>query len=161
LWALVLIYRGEPEEALRKTQEAIRLNPQYPVNYDYYRGLAYYVWGFLTAGTDTNTARRYYEQAETHLREALGKNKNFRSARVYLLAVHSELSQWMREAGRDDEAQAREAQARDEMATLRAMGRPRASQDPEQFKKYIQQTHPYENEAIIQRLINVWQDAGK
>jgi hypothetical protein len=65
----------------------------------------------------------------------------------------------MREAGRDDEAQAREAQVRDEMATLRARGRPRASQEPEQFKKAIQQVHPYENEGNIQRLIHVWQDA--
>jgi len=161
LWALVLIYRGEPEEALRKTQEAMRLNPQYPANYDYYRGLAYYVWGFLTEGTDADTSTRYYEQAETHLREALGKNKNFRSARVYLLAVLSELGQRMRGADRAAEAQAREAQARDEIGILQAMGRPRASQDPEQFKKRVQQTHPYENEAIIQHLINVLQDAEK
>jgi len=161
LWALVLIYRGEPEEALRKTQEAMRLNPQYPANYDYYRGLAYYVWGFLTEGTDADASMRYYEQAETHLREALGKNKNFRSARVYLLAVLSELGQRMRGADRAAEAQAREAQARDEIGILQAMGRPRASQDPEQFKKRVQQTHPYENEAIIQHLINVLQDAEK
>ena len=164
LGAQVLIYQGKPEAALRKTQEAIRLNPNYPFFYDYHRGQAYYVWGFLTEGTDADASRRYYEQAETHLREALGKNKNFRSARVYLLAVLSELGQRMRGAGRDDEAQAREAQARDEMATLRAMVRPRTSQDPEQFepfKKHVQQTHPYENEAVIQRLIDVWQAALK
>jgi len=130
---------------------------KYPAYYDYHVGQAYYVEGFLTEGTDADASRRYYEQAETHLREALGKNKNFRSAHVYLLAVLSELGQRMRGAGRDDEAQAREA-----MATLRAMVRPRTSQDPEQFepfKKHVQQTHPYENEAVIQRLIDVWQAA--
>jgi hypothetical protein len=133
---------------------------KYPAYYDYHVGQAYYVEGFLTEGTDADASRRYYEQAETHLREALGKNKNFRPARVYLLAVLSELGQRMREAD-PVEAQAREAQVRDEMGILRAMGRPRASQDPEQFKKYIQQAHPYENEALIQRLINVWQDTGQ
>jgi adenylate cyclase len=154
LWALALIYRGEPEEALRKTQEAIRLhgdlgiqdaNPKYPLNYDYYRGLAYYVWGWLTAGTDANASRQHYQQAETHLRKALDRNKNFRSARAYLVCVLSEL-------GKQDEAVA-------EMVTLRAMGRPQASQDPEQFQRfqeYIQQTHPWENPAITTRLIELW-----
>jgi adenylate cyclase len=154
LWALALIYRGEPEEALRKTQEAIRLhgdlgiqdaNPKYPLNYDYYRGLAYYVWGFQTAETDPNASRQHYQQAETHLRKALDRNKNFRSARAYLVCV-------LRELGKQDEAVA-------EMVTLRAMGRPQASQDPEQFQRfqeYIQQTHPWENPAITTRLIELW-----
>ena len=60
LGAQVLVYRGKPEEALRKTQEAIRLNPNYPFLYDYHRGQAYYVWGFLTAGTDANVSQQYY-----------------------------------------------------------------------------------------------------
>jgi tetratricopeptide (TPR) repeat protein len=152
LWALVLTYRGEPEEALRKTQEAIQLNPNYPFLYDYHRGQAYYVWGFLTAGTDANASRQYYQQAETHLREALSRNKNFRSARTYLVAVLSEL-------GRQDEAMA-------EMAILRKSGRLQASQGLEQFKEYIQQTHPYEMAEgkrlapeITTRLIDLWRTA--
>jgi adenylate cyclase len=152
LWALVLTYRGEPGEALRKTQEAIRLNPNYPFLYDYHRGQAYYVWGFLTAGTDANASRHYYQQAETHLREALSQNKNFRSARTYLVAVLSEL-------GRQDEAMA-------EMAILRKSGRLQASQGLEQFKEYIQQTHPYEMAEgkrlapeITTRLIDLWRTA--
>jgi adenylate cyclase len=145
LGAHVLIYRGKPQEALRKTEEAIRLNPKYPFFYDYHRGQAYYVWGFLTARTDANASRQYYQQAETYLREALGKNKNYRSARTYLVAVLSEL-------GRQDEAV-------DEMAILRAMGRPRASQDLERFKEYVQQTHPYEIPEITGRLIDLWQAA--
>jgi adenylate cyclase len=147
LGAHVLIYRGKPEEALRKTQEAISLNPKYPFFYDYHRGQAYYVWGFLTAGTDANASRQYYQQAETYLREALGKNKNYRSARTYLVAVLSELD-------RQDEAV-------NEMAILQAMGRPRASQDPERFKEYVQQTHPYEIPAITTRLIDLWQAAER
>ena len=107
LGALVLIYWGKPEEALRKTREA-RLNPKYPFLYDYHRGLAYYVWGFLTAGTDANASRQYYQQAEEHLQEALKRNKNFRPARTYLVAVLSEL-------GRQDEAV-------DEMAILQRYG---------------------------------------
>jgi TolB-like protein/class 3 adenylate cyclase/Tfp pilus assembly protein PilF len=145
LGAHVLIYRGKPEEALRKTQEAIDHNPKYPFFYDYHRGQAYYVWGFLTAGTDANTSRQYYQQAEIHLREALGKNKNFRSARTYLVAVLSEL-------GRQEEAV-------HEMAILREMGRPQASQDLERFQEYIQQAHPYEIPAITTRLIDLWKAA--
>ena len=141
----MLIYLRKPEEALRKTQEAIRLNPQYPFLYDYHRGQAYYVWGFLTAGTDANASRQYYQQAETYLREALGKNKNYRSARTYLVAVLSEL-------GRQDEAKA-------EMTILRDMGRPQASQDRARFREYIQQSHPYEIPAITTRLVELWQAA--
>jgi adenylate cyclase len=143
LWAHVLIYRGKPEEALHKTEQAIRLNPKYPFFYDYHRGQAYYVWGFLTAGTDANASQQYYQQAETYLREALRQNKNYRSARTYLVAVLSAL-------GRQDEAV-------EEMAVLRAMGRPQASPDPERFREYVQQSHPYENPAITTRLIEIWQ----
>jgi adenylate cyclase len=168
LGALVLIYRGEPEKALGKTQDAIDLhslgtqdaNPKYPVTYDYYRGLAYYVWGFQTAGTDANASSQHYQQAEKHLRFAIKRYKNYRSARTYLVAVLWELGQRMREAGQDDAAQALEMQARGEMVILiQDLGRPRPSQDLEQFTKYIQQTHPYENEAIITRLIGLWQAA--
>jgi len=69
LAAHVLIYLGQPEEALRKTQEAINRDPKYPFFYDYHRG------------HDPDVARRHFEEAETHLRAALKKNSNFRSAR--------------------------------------------------------------------------------
>jgi len=145
LGAHVLIYRGKPEEALRKTQEAISLNPNYPFFYDYHRGQAYYVWGFLTAEADANASRQYYQQAETYLREVLRKNKNYRSARTYLVAVLSAL-------GRQDEAV-------DEMAILRDMGRPQASQNLKRFQDYVQQAHPYEIPAITTRLIELWRAA--
>ena len=91
LWAHVLIYMGKPEEGLHKSQEAIDRNPKYPFFYDYHRGHAYYVWGFLTAGQDPNASRQHYQEAEKHLREALRKNNNFRPARSYLVAVLCEL----------------------------------------------------------------------
>jgi adenylate cyclase len=82
LAAHVLTYLGKPQEALDKTQEAINRNPKYPFHYDYHRGHAYYVWGFLTEETDVNAARQYYQKAEEYLQEALRRNKNFRPARA-------------------------------------------------------------------------------
>ena len=88
---------GKPEEALHKSQEAIERDPIYPFFYDYHHGQAYYVWGILTSAQDPNASRQHFEEAEKHLREALRKNNNFRTARSYLVAVLSEL-------GRKDEA---------------------------------------------------------
>jgi len=56
------------------------------------------------------------------------------------------------ELGRQDEAV-------DEMAILRDMGRPQASQNLKQFQDYVQQAHPYEIPAITTRLIELWRAA--
>jgi adenylate cyclase len=144
--AQVLIYQEQTRYALDRMEIAKRLNPKYPPYYDFQVAQAYYVWGFLTARTDANTARQYYQQAEGYLRIALGRNNNYRTARTYLVPVLWEL-------GRQDEAKA-------EMTILiQNQGRPRASQDPAWFQDYIRQTHPYENEAIIRRLSEIWQAA--
>jgi adenylate cyclase len=144
VWAQVLIYRGQPLYAIDRMEIAKRLDPKYPAYYDYHVGQAYYVEGFLTAETDVNASRQYYQQAETHLREALRKNKYFRPARTYLVAVL-----W--------EDLERQEEARAEMTILiQNLGRPRASENLVWFQEYIQQTHPYENERIITRLIDVW-----
>ena len=90
LWALALIYMGKPEEGLHKSQEAIKRDP-IPFSYDYYKGHAYYVWGILTSAQDPNASRQHFEAAEKHLREALRKNDNFRTARSFLVAVLIEL----------------------------------------------------------------------
>ena len=103
------------------------------------------MWGFLTERTDVNTSRQYYQQAEEHLREALKKNKNFRPARSYLVAVLSEL-------GRQDEAV-------NEMAILRDAGRPQAFQDLQRFEEYVQRVAAYEDPAITKRLSDLWQAA--
>jgi len=135
LAAHVLIYRGEPQKALDKTREAARLDPE-SFFFDYHRGHAYYVLGFLTSAQNPTVARQHFEQAETHLRAALAKNRNFRPARLYLVAVLSEL-------GRQQEAVS-------EMATYRDMG-----------GRSGERILPYEKEAIKRRLIELLQAAER
>jgi adenylate cyclase len=151
LWAHVLIYLGEPEEALRKSQEAIDHNPIYPFFYDYHRGQAYYVWGVLTSAQDPNASRQRFEEAETHLREALRKNNNFRPARSYLVAVLSEL-------GRKDEAV-------QEMNISLEKGEPLAkilkSGNQQLADEHIRTLTPYTNEEIRNRLANAWREAAR
>jgi adenylate cyclase len=147
LGAQVLTYLGRPKEALDKTQEAINRNPKYPFFYDYHRGQAYYVWGFLTSAQDPNASRRYFEEAEKHLKLALEKNEKFRGTRAYLVAVLSEL-------GKQDEAVR-------EMAILRDMGRPQAFQDLNRFEEYLRRGHPFQNPAIKTRLRDLWQAAER
>jgi adenylate cyclase len=153
LEAHALSYLGEPKESLRKTQEAIDRNPKYSFLYDYYRGHAYYVWGYLTEETDAS--RDYYGQAETHLREALRKNKNFRPARSYLVAALMELAELGYPGKRDE--------AKEEMKTLLAQGRPPASLDAERFKDYIKRSIPYKVpgslDHILDHLTELWKDA--
>jgi adenylate cyclase len=149
LWAHVLIYSGKPEDALRKSQEAIDLNPIYPFFYDYHRGQAYYVWGVLTSAQDPNASRQRFEEAEKHLREALRKNNNFRPARSYLVAVLSEL-------GRQDEAMK-------EMNISLEKGEPLVkilkSGNQQLAEEHMRTLTPYENKEISNRLANAWREA--
>jgi adenylate cyclase len=151
LWAHVLIYSGQPEEALRKSQEAIARNPKYPFFYDYHRGQAYYVWGVLISAQDTNASRQRFEEAEKHLREALRKNDNFRPARSYLVAVLSEL-------GRQDEAM-------EQMAISLEKGEPLAknlkSGNEQLAEEHIRTLAPYANEEIRNRLAKAWREAAR
>ena len=144
LAALILIYSGRPEEALRRTEEAIERNPRYPFFYDYHRGQAYYVWGVLTS--DPNASRQRFQEAETHLREALRKNNNFRPARSYLVAVLSEL-------GQDEEA-------KKEMAISSDKGEPLVkilkSGNQQLADEHIRTLTPYTNEEIRSRLAKAW-----
>jgi adenylate cyclase len=143
VWAQVLIYQGQPQDAIDRMKIAMRLNPKYPAYYDFQLGQAYYVCGYLTEETDANASRDYYRQAEAHLREALRRNNNYRSAGVYLAAVLSVLD--------------RQEEAKAEMVRLQGLGRPQASQDRARFEEYVQQTHPYENPAITSHLIRIWE----
>ena len=151
LWAQVLVYLGKPEEALRKSQEAIDLNPIYPFFYDYHRGQAYYVWGVLTSAQDPNASRQRFEEAETHLREALRKNNNFRPARSYLVAVLSEL-------GRQDEA-------KEEMNISLEKGEPLVkilkSGNQQLAEVHIRTLTPYKDQEIRNRLANAWREAAR
>ncbi len=147
LAAHVLNYRGQPEAALAKTQQAVTLDPNYPFFYDYHRGHAYYVWGFLTPEKDPRRTERFKE-AEKHLRKALDGSPNFRPARSYLVAVLSEL-------GRQQEAVS-------EMVKVRNTGgRPDYLRDPKRLEAFIKRTLPYQNPAITARLIELWQAAER
>jgi adenylate cyclase len=141
LEAHVLTYRGEPEAAVPKVQEAMNRDPKYPFNYVYYRGHAYYVWGYLTEETDANASRDYYRQAEADLREALKRNNNHRPARSYLAAVLSKRGE--------------QEEAKQHMASLRVAGRPQASEDLQRFQEYIRRSLPYKDPVASLR------DAGR
>lgn len=149
LEAHALIYKGEPKEALERMNPEVHLDPNYPFFYDFYRGHAYYVLGFLTS--DPVAKRAHFEKAVEYLRNALrtsDKGPNFRPARSYLVAALSELGR------RDD--------AIDEMIKVRSTGgRPDYLRDPKLLAQFIRHTLPYKNEAITARLIELWQDAEK
>jgi adenylate cyclase len=144
LGAHVLSYLGKPQEALSKTQEAIRRNPKEPFIYDYYRGHAHFIQGYLTKKIGGNPYQDY-EQAEKYLREAVRKNPNFRPSRSYLVAVLMELG--------------RQAEAKPEMAILGDARRPRPSEGLERFREYIRRSIPYKDQEFLEYLIKLWQDA--
>ena len=151
LMAHVLIYSGQPEEALRKSQEAIERNPKYPFFYDYHRGQASYVWGFLTAAQEPKASRERFEVAEKYLREALRKNDNFRPARSYLVAVLSELG--------------RKAEAADEMKISLAKGEPLVK-NLQSGNKLLADEHlrtltPYTSQEIREHVSNAWREAAR
>ena len=85
-FALVLIYSGQPEEALQYTRKAMRLNPHYIPQYPLFLGRAYY--GF-----------REYEKAIVSLKEAVDLNPDF-------LPPHRMLACAFAQLGRSDEAKA-------------------------------------------------------
>src|SRR5262249_3368622 len=122
-------------------------NPIYPFFYDYHRGQAYYVWGVLTSAQDPNASRQRFEAAETHLREALRKNNNFRAARAYLVAVLSEL-------GRQDEAVK-------EMNMLEMLVKILKGGNRQLADEYIRTLTPYKNQEIRNRVANAWREAAR
>jgi adenylate cyclase len=152
LWAHVLIFLGKPEEALRKSQEAIERNPIYPFFYDYHRGQAYYVWGVLTSAQDPNASRQRFEEAEKHLREALRKNNNFRPARAYLVVVLSEL-------GRQDEA-AKEVNISLEKGEW-WVARNLKSGNEQLAEEQLRKLTPYANQEIKSRFANALRKAAR
>jgi adenylate cyclase len=150
LEAHILTYLGDPEASLRKTEEALRLDPKAVLHDHYHRGHAYYVWGYLTGERDVEAARPYYEEARKRFREALSRNNNYRPARSFLVAVLWELGRW--EPGRQEEA-------KQEMAILRDTGRPQAFQNLQRFQDYVKRGNPYEDKGITERLMYLWQAA--
>jgi hypothetical protein len=92
----------------------------------------------------------HFKQAETHLREALRKNNNFRAARSYLVAVLSEL-------GRQDEAVA-------EMNISLEKGEPWVkllkSGNQQLADEQIRVLTPFENLEIRSRLADALAEGG-
>src|SRR5262249_45799092 len=149
LWALALIYMGNPEEGLQKSQEAIKRDP-IPFFYDYHNGQAYYVWGILTSAQDPNASRQHFEAAEKHLREALRKNDNFRTARSFLVAVLIELN--------------RKTEAAQEVQISLDKGEPLfklLKSDPKLAEEYIRRLPPYTNQQITDRHVKAMLEAAR
>ena len=142
LWAHILSYQGEPQAAVEKMEEALRLRPHHSFLFDYNLGHAYVVWGYMTAQADPRAALPYYRLAETHLRAAIRRNPEHRPAGAYLAVVLWTLGQ--------------QAEARHQMALLRAAGRPQASQDLARFRDYCRRSLPHTDSALLNWLIEVW-----
>jgi TolB-like protein/Tfp pilus assembly protein PilF len=88
--AEVLITAGQPEEAIKLSEKAMRLNPYYPPHYLSWLAVAYQLTG------------RYEEAIATHKR-ALSRNPAILADHVCLAAIYGEL-------GRTEEAQAEAAE---------------------------------------------------
>jgi tetratricopeptide (TPR) repeat protein len=153
VWAQVLIYSGEPKEALDKLEKAIKLNPITPFFYLYHLGQANYVWGVLdrlAAPDDPNVGRQRFEEAEKHLREALAKSNNFRPARSYRVAVLRELD--------------RQVDAVKEINISLEKDEPLAknlkSGNQQLAEEQIRRNSPYKHEEITNRLWNALREAG-
>jgi adenylate cyclase len=147
LWAQVLVYKGQPQQALEKLEEAIKHNPKFPYSYDYIRGQAHYVWGVQ----DPKGSKEHFEKAEKNFREALRKNDNYRPARSYLVAVLSELN-------RPDEAKT-------EMNISLQKGEPlvtllKNSNQQQLAEKQVRAMTPYADEKISIRLGDAWRKAA-
>jgi adenylate cyclase len=89
--AQVLIYKGQPDEAIKKMEIARGLDPK-PVYYLYHLGQANYVGGQYAKYRDKNIqkAKEYYGKAAEWLEEAKRKNRNHRPSRAHLVAVYIE-----------------------------------------------------------------------
>jgi len=150
LWAQVLVYEGQPQQALEKLKEASERNPKFPYSYDYIRGQANYVLGVQTK--DREVSRQYFKQAEIDFRKALEKNDNYRPARSYLVAALTELDQL-------DEA-------KNQMNISLQKGEPLVTllKDPTKqalIKEQIRAMTPFEDQMISDRLEDAWLKAAR
>jgi tetratricopeptide (TPR) repeat protein len=143
----ILAYLGEPEAALRKAEDAARLDPTAALFDHYHRGHAWLVLGYQRGVQDAGAARPCYVQAQHHFEAALALNPQYRASRVFLVAVLWEL-------GLED-------QARQETTILRAMGRPQVAGDRARFAAYVARSHPYAPALapLRERLITIWEAA--
>jgi len=100
-FANILNFCGQPEEAVKLAQRALRLDPLLPAFHMFHLGHAQYLSG-------------QYQEAITSLRESLTHNPDFFPSRFFLVATYMELG--------------RQADAREEAANFMAQN-PQASLD--------------------------------
>jgi adenylate cyclase len=143
LWAQVLVYKGEPEQALKKLELASKLNPKMAYALHYIQGQANYVLG-------VQGKKEGFEQAEKDFVEALRLNNNYRPARSYLVAVLHELGR-LNDA---KEAMNISAEKREPLVPLLRSG------DQELIKKQIRAMTPFEDKTISDRLEKAWLEAA-
>jgi adenylate cyclase len=144
--AHTLCYLMRPIDAINKMNPTVIQDPLYPYFYDFYRGHAYFVLGWMTPTTDPRRTA-HFREAEKYLRSALSpgdKGPLFRPASSYLVATLSEL-------GRQQEAVEQTLKVR----------RPEYLRDPRNLEQYINRVLPYTDQQIRTRLIELWQAADR
>ena len=144
--AHTLCYLMRPIDAINKMNPTVIQDPLYPYFYDFYRGHAYFVLGWMTPTTDPRRTA-HFREAEKYLRSALSpgdKGPLFRPASSYLVATLSEL-------GRQQEAVEQTLKVR----------RPEYLRDPRNLEQYINRILPYTDQQIRTRLIELWQAADR
>jgi tetratricopeptide (TPR) repeat protein len=136
--AQMLIYAGEPRQALAHMEVAKSLNQNPPAYYHYHIGQAYYMLGVQEGN------KWQFVTAIGLLQKALEMSDNFRPARAYLVAAYQAL-------GLVDEARA-------EMQKLQAKERDhKLFNDPQRVAPYGGSDA---NRQIGETLLRAWRDAG-
>ena len=126
LLAFISNWRGKAEDAERYIKKAIGLNPYYTYDYPWNLGLAYYTMG-------------KYEEAVTHLKQALERNETVLLPRLFLAASYSHL-------GRQDDAE----WEIDQVNILR----------PNSSLKMLASTVPFEDRKKVDALLEELRKAG-
>jgi tetratricopeptide (TPR) repeat protein len=76
LLARILAFSGDPKESVRLIEEAMRINPYYPMQYLMNMGIAYF-------------AAENYDQAEEALIAAVNRNPGAQRVRMWLVATYA------------------------------------------------------------------------
>jgi adenylate cyclase len=166
--AYVHMYSGEVREAVAKTTEAVKLEPQYADGHAALAQMLIYDGQPQAALAAMEEAKKWnpkppayyhyhigqayyvlgvlekqtghFETAITHLQKALEMSANFRPARAYLAAVYVELGQL--------------TEAQNEMKTLQSLGRRK------DLFTDRQRVAPFRMPEIAERLLRAWEQAG-
>jgi adenylate cyclase len=116
---LMLTFVGRSEEAIRLLQQAMRLNPRYPVTYLSHLGMAYRLMG-------------RYEEAIAALQSAISRNPDYLAPHFHLAVIYSEV-------GRDEEARAEmaELQRLSPNFSLEGVRQSMPFKDPTESERYL------------------------